>query len=177
MHNMESLTLAAALAFMVTVAVCDFRARRIPNVLNLAGLVVGLGLQGATGGWESFFAGVSGFALGFAILSVPYLAGMVGAGDVKFVAAAGAFLGARLLLVGLAVGIVVGGVVGAVSLIRHGRFVPALRGLLADLLCLASGVRPAKLKHVDSVETIPYGVMLAMGLAVSVAHAFLKEGP
>jgi prepilin peptidase CpaA len=166
-----------ALIFMAIVAAYDLRERRIPNRLNLAGLVVGLTLQMALGGVQGFFAGVSGFAVGFAILFLPFAAGMVGGGDVKFVAAVGAYLGWELLLVGLGIGVVVGGVVGATSLIRRRRFVKALRGLAADLMCLASGVRPTTLKSTDAVETVPYGVMLAMGLAVSVARAFFKEVP
>jgi Flp pilus assembly protein protease CpaA len=102
---------------------------------------------------------------------------MVGGGDVKFVAAVGSFLGWQLLLVGLGIGVVAGGVVGAASLIRRRRFVKAMRGLAADFVCLASGVRPTTLKSTEAVETVPYGVMLAMGLAASVAMAFFEEVP
>jgi prepilin peptidase CpaA len=177
MDVMQPVTLYVALAFMVIVAAFDLRERRIPNVLNLAGVVIGLGLQLAVDGVHGFFAGVSGFAVGFAILFLPFVAGMVGGGDVKFVAAVGAFLGWRLLLVGLGIGVVVGGVVGAVTLIRRRRFTQAMRGLAADLVCLSSGVRPTTLKSTEAVETVPYGVMLAMGLAASVAAALVKEVP
>jgi hypothetical protein len=52
-----------------------------------------------------------------------------------------------------------------------------MRGLAADLVCLSSGVRPTTLKSSEAVETVPYGVLLAMGLAASVAAALLKEVP
>lgn len=174
---MHPVTLVAGLLYMVVVAISDLRERRISNRLNLAGLVVGLALQLVLSGWPGFFSGLSGFAVGFAILFLPFAAGMVGGGDVKFVAAAGVFLGWRLLLMGLAVGVVVGGVVGTFSLIRKGRFRSAMRGLLADLVCISSGVRPTTLKQSAAVETIPYGVMLAMGLAATVAAALVKEVP
>jgi prepilin peptidase CpaA len=174
---MHPVTLAAALAFMVVVSLCDLRARRIPNRLNLVGLVVGLALQIALGGWQGFFAGLSGFGVGVAILFVPFAAGMVGGGDVKFVAAAGAFLGWQTLLVGLGIGVVAGGVVGAYSLIRSGRFLSAMRGLAADMICIASGVRPTTLKSTEAVQTVPYGVLLAMGLAAGIAVTLIKEVP
>jgi len=177
MESIQPLTLTLALIFMSIVAANDLRERRIPNRLNLAGLVVGMTLQTVMGGVQGFFFGVSGFLVGFAILFLPFAAGMVGGGDVKFVAAAGTFLGWRLLLTGLGIGVVVGGLVGAASLIKRRRFRTAMRGLAADLVCLSSGVRPTTLKSSEAVETVPYGVLLAMGLAASVAAALLKEVP
>jgi prepilin peptidase CpaA len=174
-QHVHPLTLCAALSFMAAASIYDLRERRIPNRLNLAGLVIGLGLQGATGGVQGFLSGLSGFAIGFAILVLPFVAGMVGAGDVKFVAAAGAFLGWRLLLPGLGAGVVVGGVVGAVSLIKRRRFRQAVHSLAADFACLSAGVRPTKLQSAASVETLPYGVSLAIGLAAGVAGALIKE--
>ena len=174
---MHPLTLYAALPFMAIVCTYDFRERRIPNRLNLAAIALGLALQVSVGGVQGFFAGLSGFALGFAILLLPFLAGMVGGGDVKFVAAAGTFLGWQLLLFGLGIGVVVGGVVGAISLIRRHRFAEALRSLAADVVCLSSGVRPTKLQASTAVETLPYGVSLAIGFAAGIAAALVKEVP
>ena len=177
MNDMQSITLYVALLFMLVVCACDIRERRIPNQLNLAGVLVGLLLQAAVGGVQGFLSGLSGFAVGFAILLLPFIAGMVGGGDVKFVAAAGAFLGWQLLLVGLGIGVVVGGVVGAISLARRHRFAEAMRSLAADLVCLSSGVRPTKLRASTAVETVPYGVSLAIGLAAVIAAALIKEVP
>lgn len=175
MNVMQSITLYVALLFMVVVSIYDVRERRIPNRLNLAGLAVGLLLQAGFGGVQGILSGLSGFAVGFAILLLPFIAGMVGGGDVKFVAAAGAFLGWQLLLVGLGIGVVVGGVVGAISLVKRHRFGAAMRSLAADLVCLSSGVRPTKLQASTATETLPYGVSLAIGLAVGVAVALIKE--
>jgi len=174
---MQSITLYVALVFMLVVCAYDLRERRIPNQLNLAGLLVGLLLQTALGGVQGFLSGLSGFAVGFAILLMPFIAGMVGGGDVKFVAAAGAFLGWQLLLIGLGIGVVVGGFVGAISLVRRHRFVQAMRSLAADLVCLSSGVRPTTLQSSAAVETVPYGVSLAVGLAAGIAAALIKEVP
>lgn len=168
---------AAAAGFMITAAVCDFRVRRISNRLNLTGLAIALLLQFYVAGAAGLVAGLWGFAAGLAIFFVPFLGGMIGGGDVKFAAAAGAFLGWKLLLYGLAIGVILGGITGAISLAKHRRFKAAMRGLFADLLCMATGVRPTTLKSSEAVETIPYGVLLAIGMSGVVGASLLRWIP
>jgi prepilin peptidase CpaA len=111
----------AALALLAgTAAVLDLRTLRIPNWLSVATLALGLLYNvvsharaagtasgspwlGALGGvWFAF----QGFALGFALFLVLWLLGTCGGGDVKLVAALGAWLGVRLLLVVLLASVV-----------------------------------------------------------------------
>jgi len=163
--------IAAVLGFIALAAVSDWRQRRIPNRLNLAAVIVGLTLQLCTAGFEGVLSGLLGIVAGLGVLLLPFLAGMVGGGDVKFVAAVGAFLGWETTLAGLAVGVMLGGVAGAVTLARHGRWGTAWRRVRTDLLCLSSGVRPTALKTTCVTETVPYGVFLAMGIAGYLAIA------
>ena len=169
--SIHPLIAVAALVFMAVVAVSDIRERRISNRLNLSGLILGLSMQLLLVGTEGLTSGLAGFGVGLAILFVPFAAGMIGGGDVKFVAATGAFLGVRLVLIGLAAGMIIGGLSGAVALLRKRKMTSALRGLRADLVCIAHGVRPTALKSTDVVETIPYGVMLAAGLGGSLCFS------
>ena len=90
---------------VVVVAVAsDIATRRIPNLVTLGGLAVGLAIHGATG---FVVAGVVGSlrGIGFALLGaiacglVPFLAwrkGEMGGGDVKLFAAIGALVGPAL---------------------------------------------------------------------------------
>jgi len=173
--RMHALLSLPAFGFLAVVAVSDYRQRRISNRLNLCALLAALLLRLADGGVGGLVAGSAGLIAGFVVLLLPFLAGMVGGGDVKFAAAAGAFLGWRLLLAGLAVGVLLGGVVGAISLARRGRFRVALRGLCADIYCLAHGVRPKTLGAAEAVETVPYGVLLALGMAATLTVAIVEE--
>ncbi len=173
---MHALLTVPAFAFLAIAAISDLRARRITNRLNVTAAVVALSLRWIDGGLSGLNAGAVGLGVGFAVGLLPFLAGMVGGGDVKFAAAAGAFLGWRLVLVGLAAGVILGGITGAVSLVRSGRFASAFRGLWADLLCLAHGVRPKTLGAAEAVETVPYGVLLAVGMAATLAVAIVEEG-
>jgi len=164
----------AAIGFMLVAAVCDIRSRRISNRLNLAGLGLALVLQFYLGGSAGIAAAASGVAAGLAALFVPFVGGMIGGGDVKFAATSGAFLGWKLLLIGLVAGVLLGGITGAISLAKHRRFATAMRGLFADLLCIATGVRPTTLKSSETVETIPYGVVLAIGMSGVLGASLLR---
>src|SRR5688572_308869 len=82
------------LAIAAGAAVADVRTGRVPNVLTygaaLAGIVLNAALRPAGLGLGPSLAGL---AVGFVPLFVAYLAGGIGGGDVKLMAAAGAFLG------------------------------------------------------------------------------------
>jgi prepilin peptidase CpaA len=91
MHSLIGLSLLLA---MLAVAVyMDVRSHRIPNKLNLIGLCSALLLQAVTGQFPGFISGVLGAAVGLACFAPFYLLRGMGAGDVKLLAAVGAFLG------------------------------------------------------------------------------------
>ena len=71
----------------------DVRKRRIPNYLTLGTAVAGLGYQFGVYGWPGLVQGFLGLALGFGLLIGFYMKGGMGAGDVKALAALGAWLG------------------------------------------------------------------------------------
>ena len=84
---------------LVAAAVWDLSRRRVPNLLNLAILAAGLGARAAAGGLPALTDGALGAALGLAVLLPPFAARWIGAGDVKLVAAIGAWLGPSGVLV------------------------------------------------------------------------------
>jgi prepilin peptidase CpaA len=78
---------------VVVACVFDVRTRRIPNVLTLSGAVAGLLYHLATSGLGGLQTAAAGWMLGLLLL-LPYFAlGGMGGGDVKLVAALGAWLG------------------------------------------------------------------------------------
>ena len=89
----------------------DIRERRIPNWLSGGAFVASLVASLATDGIGLSACGL-GFLLGGLALFLPFVLGAVGAGDVKFAAVAGAWLGPAVgiqaLLLGTAIGLFVG---------------------------------------------------------------------
>jgi prepilin peptidase CpaA len=81
--------------FALAVVACgfDIRTRRIPQALTLGGAAAGLMFHLATGGWSAGATSAAGWGLGLAVFLVPFILGGLGAGDVKLVAALGAWLG------------------------------------------------------------------------------------
>ena len=80
--------LASAIA-----AVTDVRTYRVYNVITVPLIVAGLVYHTVTGGFDGFIFSLSGAAVGFCVLIVPYMLGAMGAGDVKLLTGFGAWLG------------------------------------------------------------------------------------
>ena len=77
----------------------DLWRRRISNWTILAGFAAGLVAQVSSWGWRSGgLAWLEGAAVGFAVFLVFFLAGGMGGGDIKLMAALGSCVGPRQIL-------------------------------------------------------------------------------
>lgn len=148
--------------------VSDLRSRKIPNELVAAILATGWlfalyspDIRGALG------ASLAGTALGFGIWIAFYLAGAIGAGDVKFFAAAGAWLGPSLTWRAALIAAVAGGVLAVGMLLLERRLGAAVRRIAlaasAKTLAVVPNETGAPTKH----RQLPYGVALAIGALVA----------
>src|SRR5690349_18095821 len=111
--SLISTTLRVLYALLLILgAVSDVRARRIPNLLNLALVGVGFVYAMLASGNGSHMVGwaVAGVGTGFLVWLPFYLLGMLGAGDVKFFAGASAWLGPQVALSAAALAAISGGV-------------------------------------------------------------------
>jgi prepilin peptidase CpaA len=148
------------LALVMIAALSDLQTRRIPNWLVATALVVALPVQvvlyGAAEGMQMWLPG--------------YLMRLMGAGDVKLMAAVGAFCGAYgALEIGLAT-FAIGGALSLVVLLRRRQMLTGLFGaasLLVETAVPGRGMtqRRSGLAH-GSIGTIPYGVAIAIGSTV-----------
>jgi prepilin peptidase CpaA len=118
----HALVLFAPLVVMLAVAAAiDLRSRRIPNALT--GMIALLGLmQSFTAGhtvapWQS----VLGLLTGAALLLALFAIGAVGGGDVKLLAAAGAWLGPKLVFQVFLVEAILGMLIVLFTCAIHGR--------------------------------------------------------
>jgi prepilin peptidase CpaA len=80
---------------LVGAAACvtDFRSRRIPNVLTFGASAAAVVFWCLSHGWSGLASSLGGWALGCALFLPWFLLGGMGAGDVKLLAALGAWAG------------------------------------------------------------------------------------
>src|SRR3984885_6388675 len=78
-------------------AVYDVRSRRIPNFITLPAIAFGLLLHAVLGGWWQLAAAAAGGLICGLIFLIFYLAGGMGAGDVKLITATGCIAGLSLI--------------------------------------------------------------------------------
>jgi len=116
---------------------------------------------------------LGGLAFGLAIMLPAYMLGVMGAGDVKLMAMAGAFLGFSATLHAVLWVFIAGGVAAlAFALWKRslGRMLSNTREATEQLvLASMAGVRPGKsLASGQSIGKLPYGVCIAIGTIASV---------
>ncbi len=94
---LDAVLFSVTLIILATGAYCDIRTREVPDWLNFAGIVAGLGIRSLWGldgnGWAALGWGVLGFIVFFALATIMYYSRQWGGGDSKLLMALGALLG------------------------------------------------------------------------------------
>jgi prepilin peptidase CpaA len=118
--------LALSLALAAAVVI-DVRTRRIPNWLTGGLAAGGFGLAfggGSVTPWQALL----GLALGLALMLPGHVIGATGAGDVKLMAAVGAFLGPSLVFRAFLYSALAGGLIALVIAVRRGVLAETVHG-------------------------------------------------
>ena len=156
----------ALAALVVTAAGFDLRFRRIPNWLNLSGLILGFGLNLWCFQLQGALLAGEGMLFAVAVYLPLYLLRGMGAGDVKLMAAVGALVGPShwfLILLGTAFG---GGAAGVAYAFVKGRFTETccnLCFLLKDLVQLRAPHKTNPQLDFRNAASLrmPHGVIIA----------------
>ena len=123
--------------------VFDVRTRRIPNVLTLGGAAAALAYAAHAGGAAGAGAAFAGWVLGAAFFFPFFALGGMGAGDVKLVAAFGAWLGPADTVPLAIFASIAGGVFAVVVSLATGYLRQAMFNLgLMVVQWRASGLKP-----------------------------------
>jgi prepilin peptidase CpaA len=159
------------MTLVIVAALWDLQTRRIPNWLVAAGLIVAIPVQWFTHGVVDGMTMWLGGMLAGGVFFLPgYAMRLMGAGDVKLMAAVGAFCGAYgALEIGLATCVI--GAIGALAIwIRRRQMRAGLNGAAALLIsCTTPGRgalrRSGSVAEGSATGTMPYGVAIAIGSA------------
>lgn len=154
----------AAITILTIAAYIDWKEKRVPNWLTFSAWGLGLLFNMVVGGVEGLWIGFVGSMVGLGTLVIPYALNGMGAGDVKLMAAVGAWVGAGATLEAFLWIIIFGGLMGTYSIVRSSqvkeRVVTALvasRNLVTlKSLDAGRGQAPEKI-------LLPYGVPIAFG--------------
>lgn len=154
---------AVAIGIGVAAAAQDLRSGRIPNALTFGSAIAACLFAGWSGGVAGIGASLSGWVLALLLWLPLYALGGLGAGDVKLVAAIGAWLGpSDVVPVSLYSAIAGGGMAAAVALAR-GQAVAVCANLHSLLLhWRVSGLTP----HPDLTLATARGARLAYAVPI-----------
>jgi len=149
----------------------DIQTRRIPNYLTFGGAALGFAYALATAGWPGLLShGLAGWLVGVALFLPFFLLRGLGGGDVKLLAALGAWLGPSGMLTLAFYTAMAGGVMALVAVLSRGYFSTAFKNLWL-LFChwRVAGPRPLPEVSLDNPRAprVPYGVAIAAGALVT----------
>jgi prepilin peptidase CpaA len=161
-------------AVLIAAAVTDLRQGKVPNWLTYPAIVFGLALS-VIAGWRLGYAGeafsthVLGLLFGFGVLFAAYVLGGMGGGDVKLMAAVGAFLGWPVVVHAIVYSFLVAAAIGLILMVWRGRTRVVLRRLWVALRILP--LPTAKMNEAVPEDTlrVPFGFaacIAVMGLLV-----------
>jgi prepilin peptidase CpaA len=170
---MPPVTKVLVLLLVIPAAIFDYRQRRIPNWLVLAGIVTGLAMNifllydnpsPLTGLWFS----LEGLGLALVVYLPLYILRGMGAGDVKLMAAIGSIVGWVLWLWIFFFTAILGGVTAAIVVLSKGRVQRTLQNLWMILVSIRYRQAPYAANPELDVSSekgvrLPHGVIIAAG--------------
>lgn len=168
--------LAACLAALAG-AISDARTRRIPNVLTGTAMLAGLLLHFGLDGWRGMGLAALAALIAFAIFLIFFLAGGMGAGDVKLMTAVACLAGSHFVVELLVMTAIAGGVMAIALAAMRGR----LKQMILNVLMLLShhkheGLRPHPELNVTNKSTLrlPYGLAIAAGCLFTLVSTYAR---
>jgi prepilin peptidase CpaA len=166
---------ATAAACALISSVFDVRSRRIPNFITMPAFLFGLALHLALGGWGQLFTALAAGIICGLVFLVFYLAGGMGAGDVKLIMAVGCIAGLSHVAYLLVLTALSGGAMAIALAVARGR----LQQTLTNVGALAShhgheGLQPHPEINLSNSETLrlPYALAIAGGSLLTLYFQF-----
>ena len=167
--------LAALVAsFTLAAAVIDYRTKKIPNWLTAPSAIAALLFHLVSGGGTGLLWALAGFAVGFALLILPWILGGGGMGDVKLLAALGTWLGPLMILPAFGLGAVCALIMGVMLMVAStftsGISTTQRRFLNKGGAATATAGSPRKYKRV-----LPFAVPVAIGTWLVLAWMLISN--
>lgn len=147
-------------------AITDIRSARIPNRLTYTALLAVLPLRTAFVGFSGLKNGIIGMVVAGGLFTVLYALGAMGGGDMKLMAAVGAWVGSTQVMTLILATALAGGVLAIGRIVSRNVVGSTLRNTVRLIYYrLTSGLKPHPELNVQSSgsQRVPYGVAIAIG--------------
>lgn len=166
------MSVAAIAAAVVSVSACvtDLRWRRIPNLLTFAGAAAALVFYSATQGLSGLGFSAAGFAIGLVIFLPLFVVRGLGGGDVKLMAALGAWIGPASALWLAALAAIAGGVFALIVAAANRYTGQAFRNvgsILTFWRVMGVQAHPTLTLESSRGPRLPYSLPIAAGLGLT----------
>jgi prepilin peptidase CpaA len=149
----------------------DLRDRRVPNYLTFGSAAVAIIYALMTAGWSGVGTAIGGWALGVGLFIPFFLLRGMGAGDVKLLAALGAWVGPISLLSLTFYTAVSGGVMALLVVLWRRKLITTFENLWL-LLChfKVVGLKPMSELSLENKNTmsLPYALPIAAGTILTI---------
>jgi prepilin peptidase CpaA len=163
-----AIQLSMLLALLGTAAVFDVRCRRIPNLVSLGGVALGVLSQVWIAGAAGLFHGLVGCIAGMLVFLPGFLLRFTGAGDVKMMGAVGAFLGPAGALLAGAASMVAGAAIAVVTIALKSR----RQGLSSPWerysRMLKTWAKSGRLSYIPAAKSEVMGQRIPQGVAIAI---------
>jgi len=177
----QSLLIILLPVSLIAASWIDLKQHRIPNLLTFSVLIAGISLQYLLHGWEGLTYSFGGLAVSFLIFIPFYIKGGMGAGDVKLMAAAGAFLGFKGALLAVGLTLFAGSVMGIFLLVILGgikaamhRYYSTLKHLLYTQNINISYIPPPS--NEAAAVKFPYASAICVGTIAAMWYLSMFSG-
>ncbi len=175
MEEIKSVWTVCFFMFLFVACLIDIKEKRIPNWLNLAGLLVAVPflLYGSTGA-HSILDAIYGLIICFLIFIPFYILGGMGAGDVKMISVIGFMLGLQGGVLAAAFALVAGSFIGLSIVFSKGdirQVFPYCYGVVCGFFNINTSSNQINKSNKGNIgqTRFPYAVAIATGASISTA--------
>jgi prepilin peptidase CpaA len=168
---MELYLLIGGVLVALVGAVTDVRSARIPNRLTYTAIVVALALRTSFLGLAGLKSGAFGMLVAGGLFLFLFSLGAMGGGDMKLMAAVGAWVGSEEVMMLILAAALAGGVLAIGRIIFRNVLGETLKNTIRLIFFrFTSGLQPHPELNVQAPESqrVPFGVAIAVG-AISCA--------
>ncbi|MGB9599231.1 MAG: A24 family peptidase [Myxococcota bacterium] len=155
----ELLTFSCLIVIGTIASITDIREGKIYNIVNYPSILLGFLMWFAYLGVDGLVTSMIGFGIAAGIYMIIFFIGGFGAGDVKFAAVIGAFMGYPLVITWIVISAIVGGLLALILLVRF-RLKKADRFRMKDAIYIPFGPPMA----LAILITYGYNFMVSSGL-------------